>query len=109
MTSSSEQALGVLGERQRSLWFVAFLAYGSGDLVTTVIGLSERRAAEAGPLASAMFLSWGMPGLVVLKLLTLAGFYLLWLRLHTPGRVAVPLALAVVGVCVTLWNVAVLL
>jgi hypothetical protein len=103
-----DRTVGALRGRQRTVWLLALLAYGVGDLATTVVGLSFGRAAEAGPLAAESLARGGFPGLVALKLATLLGFYLLWRVASTPGRVAIPLALAVVGVGVTLWNLSVL-
>jgi hypothetical protein len=107
-TDPTDGALAVLLDHQRAVWLVALLAYGVGDLATTTVGLSLGRVAEAGPLATRTLARWGWPGLVGLKSAVLAGFFLLWYAVRTPGRVAVPLALAVVGVCVTVWNVVVI-
>ncbi|WP_435194977.1 DUF5658 family protein [Natronomonas sp. EA1] len=93
----------------RRLWVAAVLTYGVGDLVTTYIGLATDRGAEAGPIAGAFVGSHGYLGLVVLKLLTFGLFYLVWRVAHTRGKIAVPLAVTLVGTVVTLWNTSVLL
>lgn len=97
-----------LERKQDWLWLVAFGFYGLGDLLTTTIGLASGRGAEAGPLAAGLVAGYGLAGLLGLKVATLIGFYGLWWVVRTPGRVAVPLALAVVGVGVTIWNAVVL-
>jgi hypothetical protein len=103
-----DDPLAPLLDHQRAVWVVAVLAYGVGDLATTTVGLSLGRVAEAGPLATRVLARWGWPGLVGLKTVVLAAFFALWYAVRTPGRVAVPLALAVVGVGVTLWNLVVI-
>ncbi|MFC7177012.1 hypothetical protein [Halosegnis marinus] len=98
-----------LADRQRRLWLLALASYGLGDLATTLVGLAAGRGAEAGPLAAGLLGRYGLAGIVLLKLGSLAVFALLWRVAPNPGRVAIPLALSVVGVGVTAWNVFVLL
>jgi hypothetical protein len=104
-----ESGIAWLAARERGLWLVVLLGYGLGDLGTTLVGLSTGRAAEAGPLAAGLVTAFGLPALVALKLTSLATFYLAWRLLARPFRVAVPIAVAGVGVVVTVWNVVVLL
>jgi hypothetical protein len=104
-----EAGLAWLSVRERWLWAVVLLGYGLGDLGTTLIGLSTGRGAEAGPVAAGIVAGFGLPALVVLKVVTVGAFYLLWRLIAWPARVAVPLAVGGVGVFVTAWNVAVLL
>ena len=103
-----ESGIAWLASRQRGLWLVVLLGYGLGDLGTTLVGLSTGRGAEAGPLAAGLVAELGLPALVVLKLTSLVTFYLAWRLIARPFRVAVPLAVAGVGVVVTVWNVVVL-
>lgn len=97
----------LLGEYEGTVWAVAILAYGVGDTLTTYVGLRSGRAAEAGPLAAPLVEAYGILGLVGLKVVTLGLFYLTWRVGRSPARVAVPLAVAVVGIGVTAWNLAV--
>lgn len=97
-----------LGDHEPVLWALAFASYGVGDTVTTYLGLSLGRAAEAGPIAAPVVGTYGIVGLLVLKVVTLLTFYLSWTVLDTSARVAVPLAVTVVGVSVTAWNLAVI-
>lgn len=106
---SSGSDIARLALRERALWAVALLGYGVGDLATTLVGLSTGRGAEAGPVAAELVAAFGLPALVVLKLSSFLAFYLSWRLLARPFRVAVPLAVAGVGVVVTGWNVVVLL
>lgn len=96
-----------LADAERSVWVVAILAYGVGDTLTTYVGLRSGRGAEAGPLAAPLVETYGILGLVGLKVVTLGLFYLTWRFARPPARVAVPLAVAVVGIGVTAWNLAV--
>lgn len=97
-----------LVRRERALWVVVLLSYGVGDLLTTLVGLSTGRGAEAGPVAAELVAEFGLPVLVVLKLASIGAFYLLWRLLGWPARVAVPMGVAGTGVFVTAWNVVVL-
>ena len=109
LLSRYESGIAWLAARERGLWLVVLLGYGLGDLGTTLVGLTTGRGAEAGPLAAGLVSEFGLPALVALKLTSLATFYLAWRLLARPFRVAVPLAVAGVGVVVTAWNVVVLL
>lgn len=109
MATSLDATVRRLAAYQRRLWVLAVVSYGFGDLVTTLVGLAAGRGSEAGPLAAGLFGRFGLLGIVLLKLASLAVFYLLWRVGPKPGRVAVPLALSAVGVTVTAWNVSVLL
>lgn len=97
-----------LAARERQVWLAAILLYGVGDTVTTFLGLSWGGVAEAGPVAAPLMEAYGRFVLLGVKAVTFAAFYLLWRLLRTPGRVAVPLALATVGALVTAWNIVVI-
>lgn len=88
---------------------MALALYGVGDLATTAIGLQHGSISEAGPVASVVFAQAGVLGLFLLKGAFFAGCAVVWSVLDTPGRTGIPLALAVVGVAVTGWNLSVLL
>ncbi len=109
MTDGLDAAVRRLAAHQRTWWLIALASYGLGDLVTTLVGLAAGRGSEAGPLAASLLGRFGLLGIVLLKLTSLLVFYLLWALGPEPGRVAVPLALVVVGVGVTVWNLWVLL
>lgn len=93
---------------ERDLWFGGIAFYGIGDTITTVLGLTAGRVIEAGPLVGSMLDQFGLPGLFLVKGLSLLGFYAFWRGLRSPGRVGIPLALVLVGVVVTAWNCIVL-
>lgn len=100
----SDDTVAVLGSNERLLWIAAVGLYGVGDAVTTVLGLSSGGVAEAGPIAKPLVEAHGRIALVGIKLVVFPAFYLVWRALETPGRVAVPFALALVGGVVTVWN-----
>lgn len=104
MATSLDAAVAALDARWRALWLVAVASYGVGDAATTTVGLWTGAGAEAGPLATALVVRYGLAGLFGLKVGSLLVFYLLWRLAPAPARVAVPLALAVVGVAVSVWN-----
>lgn len=93
-----------LDDRDTQLWVAAVLLYGVGDTAATLWGLSTPNVAEGGPIAGPILAAFGPPGLLGLKLVVFGAFYLVWRFVRTPGRVALPLALAVTGVVVTGWN-----
>ena len=105
--SSTGDHFAALAARQRLVWAAAILLYGVGDTVTTFWGLSTGGIAEAGPVAAPLMEAYGRYSLLAVKAVTFAAFYLLWRLVRTPGRVAVPLALATVGALVTAWNLVV--
>lgn len=98
----------LLGGNDRRLWIAAIVFYGVGDTVTTFWGLSTGGVAEAGPIARPLIEAYGRPALIGIKAVVFPAFYLIWRYLETPGRVAVPFALALVGTIVTAWNLLVI-
>lgn len=97
-----------LHDRETALWYLAVLAYGIGDTVTTAVGVGLRRVAEAGPVVEGLLAGAGLPGFLAFKLVMLGLFYAAWRALSSPGRAAIPFVLAVVGTGVTAWNCAVI-
>lgn len=96
-----------LTARQHLVWLAAVVLYGIGDTVTTLWGLSSGGVAEAGPVVAPLMESYGPLVLLGVKAAVFASFYLVWRAVRTPGRVAIPLALATVGAAVTAWNLVV--
>lgn len=105
---SGERAIPVIGGNDRQVWLAAILLYGIGDTVTTFLGLSAIGVSEAGPIAGPLIDGYGRHALLVLKAVVFASFYVAWRLLRTPGRVAVPFALSLVGAIVTAWNLIVI-
>lgn len=97
-----------IGVSPGGLWAAAVLSYGVGDTATTLFGLGADGVAEAGPIAGAVVEQVGPGGLLLVKVGSFAAFYVAWRVLPSPRRLGVPLALTVVGVAVTLWNLFVL-
>ena len=102
---SDSRSVPVLGGKDRQVWIAAILLYGVGDTVTTFWGLSIGGGiAEAGPIAKPLIEGYGLYMLLVIKAVVFPVFYAAWRFVGTPGRVAVPFALALVGGLVTVWN-----
>lgn len=105
---SETDSVPIVGEADRRLWIAAVVLYGVGDTVTTFWGLSTGGVAEAGPIAGPLIEAYGRAALLGIKAAVFLLFYAVWRALRTPGRVAVPLALALVGGVVTAWNLVVI-
>ncbi|MFQ3283419.1 MAG: hypothetical protein ACI9TI_001243 [Natronomonas sp.] len=101
---SETTTVAVVGSRDVYVWIAAILLYGIGDTATTLWGLSVGGIAEAGPVAKPLIEAYGPYALILVKTVVFASFYFAWVVLRTPGRIAVPLALALVGGVVTTWN-----
>lgn len=89
-------------------WTGAVALFGVGDVMTTAVGLSVG-AGEVGPLAAHAIEGLGLPGMVMLKILTIAGFYILFRIVPEPYNVGVPLGLTTLGLFVVVWNTAIII
>lgn len=96
-------------DNQPLLWVFAVVLYGIGDTITTLVGLHSDGATEGGPVALYVLGQGGIPGFLLLKTGFISVCFLVWWLVRTPGRVAIPLALVVVGAVVTCWNLVVVL
>jgi len=87
-------------------WLLAVLCYGVGDYATTVVAVRRYAVVEANPVVSRLLSRQPGPiGFAVLKGATLAvtfGGYLL--IVDSPISVGIPIAVAAIGVVVTLSN-----
>jgi hypothetical protein len=92
------------------LWGVGIVFFGVADLVSTFVGLyGFERAVEASPVVAALVHRFGLMTFPILKIGSFVLFYAVWRVVPRPYCVGVPLALATLGVLVTVWNAAVLL
>ena len=91
-----------------ALWATAVAFFGVGDLTTTAVGLGFAGVVEAGPVVGPVVDQYGIAGIGLVKLLVFAGSYGLWRAVPAPHRLGIPLGIAVVGVGVTGWNIAVI-
>lgn len=96
------------GEIDLQLWLIAVLFFGVGDLVTTAIGLGVGGVSEGSPIAALLIQQYGPAVMVLPKLVVFGGSYAIWRLVPEPHRLGSPLALAVLGVAVTFWNILVL-
>ncbi|WP_415382760.1 hypothetical protein [Halosimplex sp. TS25] len=90
-----------------SVWIVALVAFGVFDVALTAAAVGTGVAAEAHPLVREGIRQFGLLVLPVWKGILLAAFYVLYRATPRPYDVGVPLGLAIVGVGVGIWNVAV--
>lgn len=97
-----------------TLWAVALLTYGVGDLVSTIVAVSgAREASELNPFVASSLDLFGPTGFIILK----GGVFaiLLGISLHGAKRddhmsyYAPPVLAIAVGVFLTVWNVRVIL
>jgi hypothetical protein len=97
-----------VGDIDHHLWMVALVFFGLGDLVTTAAGLGMAGVSEGSPITAVLIERYGAAVMVLQKLLVFGGSYALWRLMPRPHRLGSPLALAVLGIVVTWWNVSVL-
>lgn len=102
-------AVAVLEDATTELWLIALVAFGIGDVVTTMVGLSAGHLAEVGPFVAPVIDEYGVAALVVLKTAAFGIAGMLWWYTPRPHAVGVPLGLASLGVLVTGWNAYLLL
>lgn len=103
-----EPTISLLVEREYYLWGCAVLFFGVGDLVTTGVGLQFDQLIEVGPLTAPIIKQYGLSAMVSLKALAFACCAGLWWYTPRPYNVGVALGLAVFGIIVTAWNLALL-
>lgn len=89
-------------------WGFAVLFFGVGDVTLTLFALETGLAVEAGPVVVVVVRRHGLVAIPLLKGGVFALAYLEWRAVPPPHNVGVPLALAVMGVGVTAWNLLVL-
>lgn len=90
------------------LWWLSVAFYGIGDLLTTTTTELWDPLVEGSPIVGLAVHSHGLVGLFVLKFAIFAAAYALWLSLAPPHNVGVPLALSVLGIGLTTWNMVVI-
>lgn len=89
------------------LWLLAVAFFGIGDLSTTGVAVTAGTVGEANPLVRVLLGTFGIVGFVALKLFAFGISYVAWRVVGRPNNVGVPLALVVLGVCFTAWNLSV--
>ena len=89
-------------------WRQALLWFGAGDLFTSILGISSGLARESTPHIAALVADFGIAGMVIAKTAGLVVGYVGWRLIPSPYETAVPVALAVLGLYLTLWNTYVL-
>lgn len=90
------------------LWWLSVAFYGFGDLLTTATTELSDPIAEGSPVVGFVVQSHGLLGLILLKLAVFGGSYVVWRAINHPHNIGVPLALSVLGIGLTTWNMVVL-
>lgn len=90
------------------LWWLAFTFFGVGDVLTTSAAVIYVPVDEGSPVVGELLRAHGIVGLVGLKVAAFAIAYVVWVVVGEPDNVGVPLALAVLGLGFTVWNLFVL-
>lgn len=90
------------------LWWLAITFFGVADVITTSAATLYAPIGEGSPLVGHLLGGHGVVGLVTLKLVAFVVAYLTWRVVGEPNNVGVPLALAVIGIGLTTWNLFVL-
>jgi hypothetical protein len=97
----------VRADTSAQVWIVAVLGFVVGDVATTSFGLGLVGVREANPVMATLFQE-SLPVILAVKLGFVGGSVVLWRYTPRPHRLGIPLALAVVGVTVTAWNLLVI-
>lgn len=90
------------------LWWLSITFYGIGDFMTTGAAAMFTPVVEGGPVVGWSLRNHGIAGLAGVKAVAFGIAYGTWLTVRHPYNVGVPLALAVLGVGLTTWNLFVL-
>jgi hypothetical protein len=102
------QTLDDFAEMTPWLWWLSVMFYGIGDLITTGATALAIPVAEGGPLTRWVLETGGLTGLGLLKVCVLGFSYLFWRLVGHPHNVGIPVALSVIGIGFTTWNLFVL-
>lgn len=90
------------------LWLGAVLFFVVGDVVTTSVGLGLDPIVELGPVVGPLIARYGLAVMIALKVGVVGLCYGLYCCVPRPHDVGVPLGLALLGLVVTGWNLALL-
>jgi hypothetical protein len=90
------------------LWWLSITFFGIGDIITTSATTLAIPVNEGSPLVRWQLETGGIAGLVMLKIVAFTIAYIVWRKVESPHNVGVPLALAVLGIGLTTWNLFVL-
>lgn len=89
------------------LWAAALLTFGVGDLLLTALGLSLG-AVEANPFVVGAVERFGLIGLVGMKAAGFGALAGLFALAPTRHQHVIPKTIAVLGIAVIVWNLAIL-
>lgn len=96
---------------KKTLIKTSFSTFVVGDLVTTILALSEfpHAIAESNQVVLMLLDSFGLGILIPLKLAVFAGAYAVFGSIDHKFSVAIPISLSVMGVVITISNTLILL
>ena len=94
--------------RRRVAWVLVVGFFVVGDVVTTAVGVATPGVSEFNPSILSLVAAHGFLGVVVLKGAVVAAAYLLYRIVPRPHDVAIPVGFGLVGLGVTIWNVAII-
>lgn len=86
-----------------TLWILAIVFFGVGDIVSTSVGLAMG-ATEMHPFVGAMVEEYVYLAMIPLKAMAFGLCYWLWRTTPADYRIGIPLGLAILGIAVTAWN-----
>ncbi len=101
-------ALNGFAEMTPWLWWLSITFYGIGDVLTTATTQLSGPIAEGSPVVGWAAGAYGLWGLLGLKIVAFVVAYGVWRSVDYPHNVGVPLALSVLGVGLTTWNLVVI-
>jgi len=79
------------------LWATAITTYGIGDIATTASGLSVTNVDESHSISKIVLESYGVPGMVAVKAISLLAFYKGYQLVPEEYRQGIPLGLTILG------------
>lgn len=80
------------------------LIYGIGDVITTVVGMVVFDLVENNPIASEIYLLYGLEGLITAKIMLVLFIWLFWIILTKRLRDIISYTLIITGSLAVNWN-----
>lgn len=95
---------GISMDAHRSLWAVALLTFGAGDVLSTVLFIHLGLNSEAHPLSAYLIGKTGLWAIPLLKVAAIGVFAVIYRLCPGEWSIGVPIGLTLIGVVVTVWN-----
>lgn len=107
-SATGSPARSVIEAYEFELWSLAIVFFVVGDVITTGLGYRMPGVVEASPLPAALLAEVGLVALFALKVVAVTCAYLVWTAVPREYAVAIPVAIALLGLLTTGWNATVL-